>query len=670
MVTSNDVQQRADDFLTIPTRPIPTGVFLKPVSFKRFSPFDSDQLKKAIELAGNFMKIANSIAGDAGLQAVLDEAVQATDTEDPELVRHALMVFITHHPRGSTLRIRPIEQRAPLMILPSSPPIETFLAPAAPGQPTESLLNWFREDPKVNEHHEHWHVVYPGFGVPDPSNPGMRHTKDRQGELFIYMHQQMIARYDTERLAVGLAPVTPLDDYAEMIQENYDPSPHLETRTSGSSMLFPFSARPSGEQMGDLGQPGTQGFEGVSDLKQWGDNLLQAAISGRFQDGTTVTPHLLGSAIEASIDSDDSNTYGDHHNSGHIFLAYINDPADAGSENDVPGVMSQTRTAVRDPIFYRWHKHIDNISSRWQEQQPPNNFADAPPVLIRKGLNGAAAANANQSPDIILCFKDAIQSGSDDTDAAWQSFGETNFGGANWNIDFSSSSSPATTNQLQTMMRNRRFTFLEDDRATVTIQYLYPREFFYFLRVENQDTQARDVTARIFLVAQSVAGDRSKWIEMDKFRHSLNASEKTVIFRRADVSSVIRKPAVKTLAPIEIPVANPRTGGPDSGAPENYCDCGWPYNLLLPRGTRDGMGFRLLVMLTDWTIDQVPDDSTCGSMSYCGAKDRYPDSRAMGYPFDRPSPSNSSIAQVIATQQNMAARDITIKWVDAPSQPA
>jgi hypothetical protein len=87
---------------------------------------------------------------------------------------------------------------------------------------------------------------------------------------------------------------------------------------------------------------------------------------------------------------------------------------------------------------------------------------------------------------------------------------------------------------------------------------------------------------------------------------------------------------------IEIPVANPRTGAQDPEAPENYCDCGWPYNLLLPGGTRDVMGFRLLVMLTDWTIDQVPDDSTCGSMSYCGVKDRYPDRRAMGYPFDRP----------------------------------
>jgi hypothetical protein len=95
------------------------------------------------------------------------------------------------------------------------------------------------------------------------------------------------------------------------------------------------------------------------------------------------------------------------------------------------------------------------------------------------------------------------------------------------------------------------------------------------------------------------------------------------------------------------------------------CDCGWPYNLLIPRGTVAGMNFRLLVMITDWAIDQVPDDSSCGSMSYCGAKDRYPDSRGMGYPFNLPFPAGQTIAQTIAAQQNMAARDITIKLVGA-----
>lgn len=48
------------------------------------------------------------------------------------------------------------------------------------------------------------------------------------------------------------------------------------------------------------------------------------------------------------------------------------------------------------------------------------------------------------------------------------------------------------------------------------------------------------------------------------------------------------------------------------------------------------MVFRLLDLLSDATKDQVPEPGHCGSMSYCGAADRYPDARDMGYPFSRP----------------------------------
>jgi YD repeat-containing protein len=103
----------------------------------------------------------------------------------------------------------------------------------------------------------------------------------------------------------------------------------------------------------------------------------------------------------------------------------------------------------------------------------------------------------------------------------------------------------------------------------------------------------------------------------------------------------------------------PRRGA-GSDAATNYCNCGWPFHLLVPRGTSEGMPFRLLIMLTDWELDRVPDESSCGSMSFCGVRDRrYPDRRPMGYPFDRPFPSG--IANAVAGQQTMATRDITIR---------
>lgn len=93
-------------------------------------------------------------------------------------------------------------------------------------------------------------------------------------------------------------------------------------------------------------------------------------------------------------------------------------------------------------------------------------------------------------------------------------------------------------------------------------------------------------------------------------------------------------------------------------------NCGWPFNLLVPRGNEAGMSFRLFVMVTDGTKDQVNYGGPCGSMSYCGSKERYPDARAMGYPFDRPFPNGGSISDTIAAYGNMSIRDITIRWVE------
>ena len=46
-----------------------------------------------------------------------------------------------------------------------------------------------------------------------------------------------------------------------------------------------------------------------------------------------------------------------------------------------------------------------------------------------------------------------------------------------------------------------------------------------------------------------------------------------------------------------------------AGAPENFlfnfCGCGWPQHMLLPRGKQEGMAFELFVMVTDWSQDKV-----------------------------------------------------------------
>jgi tyrosinase len=53
----------------------------------------------------------------------------------------------------------------------------------------EHRVAYFREDLGINLHHWHWHLVYPNEGPREVVN------KNRRGELFYYMHQQIVARY-------------------------------------------------------------------------------------------------------------------------------------------------------------------------------------------------------------------------------------------------------------------------------------------------------------------------------------------------------------------------------------------------------------------------------------------------------------------------------------------
>ena len=513
----------------------------------------------------------------------------------------------------------------------------------------EDRLDFWREDPLLNDHHHHWHLVYPAGGRPSPSGPAS--LGDRHGELFAYMHQQMIARYDAERLAAGLPRVQPFDDYRTEIDEGYDP----ETWLWNGAQWFQFGPRPAGAAFSDVLD------EVIGEQETHRDRILEAAATGSFVVGGIQVPvgtNNLGNTAEASLGTVDErrDTYGSLHNRGHgVFASYDNEPP--------PGVMARTATAVRDPIFWRWHKHVDSVFHDWQETQPPHDFSDGPPVRIRKSVSDGVAA----SPDIILCPADGLPADFDGEQLGQDAFGSSEDPDRNsWEEDFASTTvelsggkSVTTTDELTTEMRRRTIDLVDSDGNPLpeTIEYLSHDDFSYFIRVENASDQAQTLTVRVFLAPETGFEDRTSWIEMDKFVYRLDGSERAVVYRRADLSSVIRKPALK---PTDLTEGNEEPS--TTTEQQSWCDCGWPYTLLLPRGTRDGMRFRLFVMFSPGEDLALPEQHSehCTSVSYCGLQDEeYPDGRDMGYPFDRPL--LDSVSTTVAAQDNMAWRTITIR---------
>jgi hypothetical protein len=77
---------------------------------------------------------------------------------------------------------------------------------------------------------------------------------------------------------------------------------------------------------------------------------------------------ILGNMIEASILTPNTQLYGDMHNFGHVAIALCHDPDQRHLETF--GVMGDSATAMRDPVFYRWHAFVNDIFIRHKNSLP------------------------------------------------------------------------------------------------------------------------------------------------------------------------------------------------------------------------------------------------------------------------------------------------------------
>ncbi|CAG8436977.1 2944_t:CDS:2 [Diversispora eburnea] len=511
--------------------------------------------------------------------------------------------------------------------------------------PALDTLYWWRNDPVVNQHHELWHVVMVSTIV-----DGAR--KDREGENFIYMHRHMVARYDAERLGVGLEIVEALPDYRTPIKEAFYPNPFLtqDNDTDASTPRVWFVARPSNESMKDMVQlMGTTFFiYKLSFLERTYEEIL------KWIDHNYTEDH----PVQLGWNDSEANTLGSNvelvlHNIGHSVLGYIMHPYSIGCN-----VLVGARGGLRDPLFWRWHRHLDSIYLRFQNKLGPNNFSDdSPNVTIR-------------TTDIFLSFTDVLLETAPDGKAdGWQAFGDKTFGGDKFDTDLSNLT--VVTSELQTKMKNRTYTWLEDNFDKENITYVFPRDWQYFFRVENNVGITSIITIRIFIVPAVLANSTTHWIELDKFKRALKPYEKAVIPRACDKAVVIRKPAQKNETSMDSTAitAEYRTYltqfSDKEVAEKEFCNCGWPYNMIIPRGTKEGMKFKMIVFISDGLNDLVPTFDQCGSTLLCGAhkwEDKIPDSKPMGYPFNRPF-KDGSYEKTFAGLNNVAIRDFTIKLV-------
>ncbi|KAK5638831.1 hypothetical protein RI129_013126 [Pyrocoelia pectoralis] len=579
-------------------------------NFSLFIPFHR-------KISGQLIDIFMGMRSIDDLQSM---AVYARDRVNPYLFNYCLSVALLHRKDTQGLDIpsfmesfpdkfidsqilSQVREEANIVPTGSRTPIEIPIDFTASNLEEEHRLAFWREDIGLNLHHWHWHLVYPFNG------PSQIVNKNRRGELFYYMHQQVIARYNFERLCAFLKRVTRYCEWRKPIPEAYFSK--LDSLIASRS----YPPRVANQTIQDLSREQDQVKVDVTRLEQWRDRIFTAIHSGNVQDEAgKMIPltefegiDILGDIIESSTKSPNRPFYGDIHNMGHIFLAYIHDPDHRHLETF--GVMGDSTTAMRDPIFYRWHACIDDIFQQFKETLP------------RYPSQGG-------SPNVLSTF--------------WQQ--------SDVNL-------------------TRGMDFQPRGPVFVRFTHLQHQPFTYNISVNNTGG-ARQGTCRIFIApANDERGNpwlfrdqRTMFVELDKFTVNLQQGQNTIV-RRSDQSSVTI-PFERTFRNLE---ANRPAEGTDALEQFNFCGCGWPHHLLIPKGTPEGTASHLFVMISNYNDDRIEQDTNvpCNdASSYCGIKDKlYPDRRSMGYPFDRAPRDGVSTLQQFLTP-NMRVQPVTIRFTN------
>ncbi|XP_069980278.1 hemocyanin F chain isoform X1 [Penaeus vannamei] len=479
---------------------------------------------------------------------------------------------------------------------------------------TENRVAYWREDLFLNTFHWHWHLSNPYL-----SRPG---KIDRRGELFYYAHHNMVARFNMERLSVGLKPVETFEDWRLPLENGY--FPHL---TAGNGFIW--GDRQDDTLMQDIIGINISDAIYISKLELHRSHLLYS-IDERYlicENGSQIyltddpapgKPYginLIGEALEAGA-SVNPAYYGNIHNNGHMLFGGSNDPLKKHGGN--VGVMSAMEISARDSVFYRWHKFVDDVFFRYKMTQPP------------------------YTPDQL----------SVDVEVMEVAVQEDN----------------GTLNDLHTfftentIVASHGMDFHLDPESDITVLYtsdfLNHTDFTYNITVNNTKSGTMKPKVRIFLAPKydenglplTYASLLQYWSEMDVFEADPIDPGVSTITRRSSDSSIL----------------SAYTG---NNANFSFSGCSFPRHLLLPRGKPDGMTFRLFVMVTDADQDRAfggGEDEPPSFCTFCGIPGApYPDRWPMGYPLERKS-LHTEIDDFVDAYSNMMVIDVNIYHQEEP----
>ncbi|XP_018573822.1 hexamerin-like [Anoplophora glabripennis] len=461
----------------------------------------------------------------------------------------------------------------------------------------EQSMSYYLEDVGINSFYYYYNLHYP-FWM-DGKEYGLEH--DKRGELYYYLHQQILARYYMERISNDMGEIRHFN-WETPIETSYYPS--MEYPNGLEFPSRPHHARLQ-EYYNNYGQSWTtRGPSGYSyTFVRDYERRIHDAIDRRMvytDDGKKMDldnedgDNILGNMIEGNYDSPDRRYYGSIQFFGRHLLGYSKQPLD--KHRAAPSAMEHYETCMRDPMFYQMYKKIIGYFQRHKMHMHPYTKQDLeyPGVKVTK-----------VDVDSLETYHDSFY--SDISNAVYD-----------------------TDEELQ-----------HDTFHVRAKQYrLNHKPFTYKIHVQSDKHTKASV--KVFMAPKydeygryiNITRNRMNMVELDHFVHDLKAGE-NVITRNsydADCYGPDRTTYDELTKQVEEAIQGQKEFHIDGK--QNYFH--FPRRYMLPKGSRSGTRFTFAVFVYPYKPYKGKDRHV-NEYNYpkVGTGAIHVDDYPVGYPFDR-----------------------------------
>lgn len=465
----------------------------------------------------------------------------------------------------------------------------------------DQYLSYFTEDIGLNAYYYYFHLDYPfwmgghEYGL----------YKDRRGEYFLFFHQQLLARYYLERLSNNIGHIneftwwTPISGYYPNIHTYYG---------------YPFVTREKGHVIYQ-----EQNYYDVDFITSYEGRLLDAIDSGYFllANGSYFNfsypggIEYLGNLIQGNPDSLNVKyynyfyyvykTFGKYFGKYHHFQSSV-----------YPSVLQHPETQLRDPAYWQFMKRFYMFYYKFYENLEPYSCKE---IL----LDGVKIESV-EVDKLITYFEyyDADISNAVDIEYPIEE-------------------------HMSDLRRFGRVSHYNGEDYVIKARQLRLNHVPFKVIINAMSEAASPSVVRIFLGPKydesghllTLNENRHNFVLLDLFKYDLVAGQNVISRESREFFMQVKDRT--TYYELYKWVMYAYEGTKPFPMDNTEAHAGFPNRLLLPKGKKGGLAYKLFVHISPYNAPSVPQYSTYDQYISVGigSGSKYVDSMPFGYPLDR-----------------------------------